>query len=242
MTFFKNKLQNNHSIIANALFLIALVLIDKADPMAIVFAYVFETIIIGLFHIIKLFYIIKNKEPLKRESKGGNFLLIPFFMIHYGIFVAIQSIFLYTAFAINDDRFSTSLSVSNFVEIFYLEGFKLVAFSILASHVASFYFSFLKIKKYENQNLGAYMIKPYLRIFMQQFLAIIPFFFWFFMNSVGLVAAILLIIIRMVLDYYLATIAKDSKKINTLAIRIMDKNKPEELPKIEATLKVFFEE
>lgn len=86
------------------------------------------------------------------------------------------------------------------------------------------------------------MIKPYLRIFMQQFLAIIPFFFLFFMNSVGLVAAILLIIMRTVLDYYLATIAKDSKKIKALAIRIMDQNKPEELPKIEATLKVFFEE
>lgn len=240
--FFKNKLQNNPSIIANALFLIALVLIGKADPMAIVFAYVFETIIIGLLHIIKLFYIINNNEPRKRESKAGNFLLIPFFLIHYGIFVAIQSIFLYTAFAINDDRFSTSLSFSNFVEIFHLEGFKLVALSILARHLASLYFSFLKTKMYENQNLGAYMIKPYLRIFMQQFLAIIPFLFLFFTNAVGLIAAILLIIMRTILDYYLTIIAKDSKKIKALAIRIMDQNKPEELPKIEATLKVFFEE
>ncbi|NHN28034.1 hypothetical protein FIA58_020340 [Flavobacterium jejuense] len=240
--FFKNKLQNNPSIIANALFLIALVLIGKVDPMAIVFAYVFETIIIGLVHVVKLFYIIRNNKPGKRESKVGNFLLIPFFIIHYGIFVAIQSIFLYTAFAINDDRFSTSLSFSNFVEIFHLEGFKLVALSILATHVASLYFSFLKTKKYENQNLGAYMIKPYLRIFMQQFLAIIPFLFLFFTNAVGLTAAILLIIMRTILDYYLTTIAKDSKKIKALAIRIMDQNKPEELPKIEATLKVFFEE
>lgn len=142
--FFKNKLQNNPSIIANALFLIALVLIGIADPMAIVFAYVFETIIIGLLHIIKLFYIIKNKEPGKRESKAGNFLLIPFFIIHYGIFVSIQSIFLYTAFAINDDRFSTSLGFSNFMEIFHLDGFKLVVFSIVSTHLASFYFSFLK--------------------------------------------------------------------------------------------------
>ena len=47
---------------------------------------------------------------------------------------------------------------------------------------------------------------------------------------------------RTILDYYLTTIAKDSKKIKALGIRIMDQNKPEELPKIEATLKVFFEE
>jgi hypothetical protein len=241
-SFIQNKFRNNPSPLANALFLIALVLIGKADPMAIVFAYVFETVIIGLLHIIKLFYIIKNNKPGKRESKVGNFLLIPFFIIHYGIFVSIQSIFLYTAFAINDDRFSTSLSISNFIDIFYLEGFKVVALSIILNHLSSFYFSFLKTKKYENQNLEAYMIKPYLRIFLQQFLAIIPFFFLIYINHIGLSAAVLLIIMRAILDYYLTTIAQDSKKIKALALRIMDPKKPQELPKIEATLKVFFEE
>lgn len=242
-SFLNKKLHNsNPSIVANALFLIALLLVGKADPMAIVFAYVFETIIIGLVHVVKLFYIFKNNKPGKRESKVGNFLLIPFFIIHYGIFVAIQSIFLYTAFAINDERFSTSLSFSNFVQIFHLEGFKLVVLSILATHIASFYFSFLKVKKYNQQHLGAYMVKPYLRIFLQQFLAIIPFFFLFFMNAVGIVAAILLILMRTLLDYYFLSIAKDAKKIKALALRIMDQKKPEELPKIEATLKVFFEE
>ena len=86
------------------------------------------------------------------------------------------------------------------------------------------------------------MVKPYLRIFIQQFLAIIPFFFLIFMDSVSVLAAVLLIIMRTILDFYLATIAKNPDKINKLAKRIISKNKPEELSDIEQSLKVFFEE
>lgn len=239
---FQNNTQANNSIFIQAIFLIVLLLIGKADPMAVVFAYVFETIIIGCIHVLKLFYVVANNEPEKGSSKIADYFSIPFFLIHYGAFAAIQSVIIYTVFAINDDRFSTSLSLSNFVDIFNLEGFNLIVLSIVVSHLASFYFNFIRNKKYKRQDLGLYFIKPYLRIFVQQFLAIVPAFFLYFTNSVGIVAAILLIIIRAFLDFNFIRISSNPVKIKKIAKLIVNKNKPEELPEIEKTIKTLFEE
>jgi hypothetical protein len=93
--FLQNQSKTNNAILLNAFFLIALLLSGKANPMAIVFAYVFETIIIGLIHAVKLFYIIRyDNEPGKVEKKLVNFASIFFFLIHYGFFVAIQTVFI----------------------------------------------------------------------------------------------------------------------------------------------------
>lgn len=241
LLYFQNQSKTNNAILLNAVFLIALLLLGKANPMAIVFAYVFETIIIGLIHALKLFYIISNdNEPRKTEAKIFNFASIFFFLVHYGFFVAIQSLFLYTAFAINDDRFSTSLSLNNFKVIFSLEGFYVVVASIVLTHLAEFYFNFIKNRKYFNQNLESYFIKPYLRIFVQQFLAIIPFFFLFITKCVGVIAAILLVITRAFLDYYLNETSKKPERIRKIA-QFLTKGKPEELEKAEKKLTSFFE-
>lgn len=239
--FFLNYSKTNDALLLNALFLIALLIIGQANPMAIVFAYVFETIIIGVMHIIKLFFVIKYNEPKKGESKFANYFSILFFMIHYGAFVAFQSVIIYTGFAIKDDRFSTSLKLSNFTDIFNLEGFKVVAVSIILTHITMFYYNFYRKKKYNNQEMGAYFAKPYLRIFVQQFLAIIPFFFLYFNDHVGVFAAILLIVMRTYLDYYMSSVSKNPEKIKNIAQRFVS-NKPEELPKIEASLKAFLED
>ncbi|WP_438966276.1 DUF6498-containing protein [Flavobacterium sp.] len=241
LPFLQNQSKTNNVILINAVFLIALLLSGKANPMAIVFAYVFETIIIGIIHAVKLFYIIRyDNEPGKVETKLINFASIFFFLIHYGFFVAIQSIFLYVAFAINDDRFSTSLNPNNFLVIFKLEGFYLVAISVILTHLVEFYFNFLKNKKYLNQNFGSYFSKPYLRIFIQQFLAIIPSFFLFFTDHVGIIAALLLILMRAFLDIYMNQIAKNPQKIKKIA-KFLTKAKPEEYEKTEKIVTSFFE-
>lgn len=242
LTSFQNKAVTNKALIFNALFLIFMLAVGKADPMAVVFAYVFETVIIGILHLVKLGVIIRHNKPEQGSSTLFDYFVIPFFLIHYGAFVAIQSIIIYTIFAIKDERFSTSLSLNNFANIFNLEGFKWVALSLFVSHIFSLYFSFIKRKKYQNQSLGAYVIKPYLRIFIQQVLAIVPAFFLIYMEKVGVIGAVLLIVLRTALDYYFAVIASNPAKLNRLALLLLDKNKPNELQKIEQSLKAFLEE
>ena len=240
--FFLSNSKPNNSIFIQAIFFIAIIIMGLADPMAIVFAYVFETIVIGLIHILKLFYVIRNNNPKKGLDKLKDYFSIPFFLIHYGAFVVIQSVIIYTAFALYDDRFSTSLSLSNFLDIFNLEGFNIVALSIIISHLFSFSFLFLKKEKYKNQDSSLYFIKPYLRIFIQQFLVIVPMFFLIFTNYVGMLAAIFLIVIRTFLDFYIAELSSCNDKVKKLALMMLDKNKPEDLPNIEKTLKVLLEE
>lgn len=239
---FKYNRQTQLVIIINALFLILLLVLGKADPMAIVFAYVFETIIIGVFHFVKLFFIAVSNKYQDLSAKFFSYFGTFFFLFHFGGFVAIQSLIIYTAFAIKDNRFSTSLRLSNFTDLFYLEGFEIIALSVIIAHIASFYFSFLMTKKYKHTTVDLYMVKPYIRIFIQQFLAIIPLFFLYFTDKVGIVAAILLIAMRAILDLVFSYIAQSPAHINVLAQKIVSKEKPQELPEIEASLKTFFEE
>lgn len=226
----------------NALFLIGLLFIGKVDPMAVVFAYVLETIIIGVFHVGKLILILRHNPVEKTQSTLTAYFTIPFFLLHYGFFVAIQSVFIYIGFAIKDERFSTSLQASNFLSILSLEGFYWVFLSLIATHSIQFYFHFYKNKKYNEYSLNRYFMKPYLRIFIQQFLAIIPFFFLIIYDHVGIIAALLLIGMRTFLDVYLSELARHPEKLDKVARSLMKTNQHEELPEIKKTLQVFLED
>ena len=238
---FLNQNNSNRIVVLNTLFLIALLVTGNANPMAIVFAFVFETVIIGLIHIVKLICLIPYGDDQSRtQSKFLKVALIGFFLIHYGFFVFIQSTFLYLAFTLFDTRFSTSLSFDNLKVILQLEGFYFAMLSISLGHIVEFFFNFIKNKKYKDLNFIKYYPKPYLRIFIQQFVAIIPFFFLFFGNSVGFIAALMLILIRAFMDLYLNGISRKPARLDKIT-RYLSKEKPEEYEKVKEMLLVFFE-
>ena len=214
---FQNQSRTNQVLLLNALFLAILVLTEKADPMAIVFAYVFETVVIGFFHVLKLSIIMKHNPSKKEESSITRVFMLVFFIIHFGFFILIQTLFIYIAFAINDDRLSTSLSSKILVNIIQLPGFKLVMAAIFITHLIDYFLDFIKNKKYENQNVELYFVRPYIRVFVQQLLAIIPFFFLLFSAKVGIIAALLLISLRTVLDFYFNRMEKNNNKTDRLA-------------------------
>lgn len=235
---FQNQSRSNQALILNALFLAVLVLNGMADPMAIVFAYVFETLIIGFFQVIKLFSIIKHNQDDKSKSIGSQFVIIPFFMIHFGFFILIQTLFIYMAFAIQDDRLSTSLSSKMLTTILEFSGFKIVMTFIFITHLIDYLADFLKNKKYLHQDIGLYFIKPYTRIFIQQFLAIIPFFFLLFEAKVGVVAALLLIALRTLLDFYLNRMERNKKSSKVFDSNLVD-DKPLQIKEMERSLNRF---
>jgi hypothetical protein len=219
---FQNQSRSNQVLLLNALFLAILVLIGKADPMAIVFAYVFETIVIGFFHVLKLNAIMKHNPEKKEVSKTSKIFMITFFSIHFTFFILIQTLFIYIAFAIQDDGLSTSLSSKILTNFFELSGFKIVMTTIFITHLIDYAADFLQYKKYRNQDVELYFIKPYIRIFIQHFLAIIPFFFLLFDAKVGVVATLLLIVLRTLLDFYLNWIEKNKKQSEAISSRLFD--------------------
>ena len=239
-TSFLNRSNTKWVIIINAVFLTALLLTGRANPMAIVFAYIFETVIIGVIHVVKLFFVIRySNQPGIVEKGIVNYALILFFIFHYGFFIFIQSSFLYMVFFFENNK-SITINLESIRVIMNLKGFYIAMISISFVHVIELFFNFIKNKRYYHQDMKKYFSKPYLRIFIQQFVVIIPFFFMIFSSQIGLVAALLLITIRTTIDFYLNDTSKRPERIEKIA-RFLTKKKPQEYEETKESLKVFLD-
>ena len=64
------------------------------------------------------------------------------------------------------------------------------------------------------------MFKPYLRIFIQQIVVIISFFFIVFDNGAGLIAAVLLIVFRLIVDLFFESIKENSAILDSLSVKL----------------------
>lgn len=215
----------------SAIYLFILLFLGLADAMVIVFAYFLETIIIGVFNVLKLFFTIryskvKNKNPDMGISGYG---LILFFMFHYGFFIGVQSVFGFSLFSFGDKGLIKEpfFILDNYETILQLEGIKYALPAIIFMHLGKFIFDFLKNKKYLKFSTDDIMIKPYVRIFIQQFVVIIAFFFMAF-NQTGIIAAILLISFRLVIDLVLEAIKENSKTLDVLAEKLENKKTSKE--------------
>ena len=84
----------NKNVWLTALFYIALIIIGKLSATEFVIVYALETIIIGVFHAIRMLTItfLSNKMI---NDKGKGIGLTLFFLVHYGFFVFIQTTFFF---------------------------------------------------------------------------------------------------------------------------------------------------
>lgn len=192
----------NKNVWLTALFYIALILIGKLSATEFVIVYALETIIIGIFHAIKMLTITFLSKEMKND-KGSGLGLTLFFLVHYGFFVFIQTTFFFVFLSIGDNRISDSFGLSNLFTVLQFEGVQLALGLMFSTHVFKYWFNFYKNQRYEQMNIALYMFQPYVRIIIQQFVAIIPGFFVIFGNG-GFAVAIVLILIRTIVDAFLA--------------------------------------
>ncbi|MEZ4786979.1 MAG: DUF6498-containing protein [Flavobacterium haoranii] len=195
---------DNKNVWLTALFYIALILIGKLSATEFVIVYALETIVIGIFHAIKMLTITFFSDSMKNDKAKGVGLTL-FFLVHYGFFVFIQTTFFFVFLSMGDDRISDSLGVSNFLNVLQFEGVQIALVLMIISHAFKFWFNFYKNKRYQEVELALYMFQPYVRIIIQQFVAIIPGFFIILGNG-GYAVAIVLILIRTTVDLYLTKI------------------------------------
>ena len=143
----------------------------------VVFIYVVETVIIGLLNIFKMAFctVMQSGEAGSQSSMIVHLLkifMIPFFIIHYFFFIAIQSVFVFS--------FLKNQSAANFLEIplsFWQtinsnSELSISILSILFSHIFSFLLNYIGNKEYARIGLPILMFMPYIRIFIQQFVVI----------------------------------------------------------------------
>lgn len=215
----------NFNVFLKPFFFLTLLLIGEMSPTEILILYALETIVIGLFHVIKMFFINFLTDRDYKQRLLGVFYLF-FFSFHYGIFVFVQTTFFFVFLSMEDAGITDSFGLENIKTILQLPGFMVGFAFMVISYALRFWFVFYHSGYYRTVSLETYIFQPYLRIFIQQFVAILPGFFIIFGNA-GLVAAVILIIIRAVTDYYLNKMRGDSVYF-TKAFNFLFKKKIEE--------------
>ena len=189
----------NQFIWLSALALIILLLSGIADPFAIVMAYFLETFIIGLFHFFKMI-LVSRRSMTQRLNPGKNpWYLIPFFLFHYSFFIVVQSIFVFVIFQFADSNIRGPFDlISNYL---YVLGYKGIGYGLLVMILFMLlhnYYSFYRNNAYHLHTVDSLFFQPYLRIFIQQFTVIMAMFFVAFVSS-GTIAALILILLRLLL-------------------------------------------
>ncbi|MFA5856490.1 MAG: DUF6498-containing protein [Candidatus Pacearchaeota archaeon] len=176
----------------------------------ILILYWLESGIIGFFTIFKIMLSngdlnYKNDKPIKLNLTLKIFLkliLIPFFIIHYSIFMLVHLMFIY---------FISTLTKSP-IQPFYL-AMILLLYSIifLISHGLSFINNFIIKKEYEKISPNVAMASPYLRIIVMH-LTILLGTFLFVIIGIPRIGSTLIIILKTLLDLFFHY--KEHQKMN----------------------------
>jgi len=186
------------------------VLFLKWNFLHVIFLYVIETVIIGLFNVAKI--IISQKGVIKIKIKDIDFsdpnalgsknteeypgcmkiVIIPFFLVHYNAFVLVQTVFFYFI--------STHLGEQEFnLQDFFNVDYILNILFIVGSHAYSFIQNYVKKEEYLKVSLSGLMIYPYKRVIIQQAAVIIGSFIIFFLKA-PIIFMIVLIMLKMYFD------------------------------------------
>lgn len=218
--------KENMFIWFSALYLLFFLFYGKISAIEILFAYFIETIIIGIFNALKMFCCAKYGN-----SKGYGFIF--FFLVHYGFFVAIQSIFGFALFSIGDTNLIKEpfQLVKNYTTIMSLSGILYALPALIFTQLGKLFFDFIANKKYMLFTTEEMLFKPYMRIVIQQFVVLFAFFFMVFSNA-GLIAAVLLILFRCFIDLVFEAIRLNSKVLDILSEKLAnEKTTKEEIKK-----------
>jgi hypothetical protein len=227
----------NALIWLNAGFLLILLLTGVAEPFTIVMVYFFETLLIGLMQLFKMAITAQYGRAQRQEpGKSGGKML--FFIVHFSFFVAVQSIFVFALFELIDENIKEPFKlITNFKYVLSYDGIGyslLVVFFFLALQT---YLNFFHNKKYNEFTVDQLIVQPYLRIVIQQFVAIFSVFVGVLSPS-GLILALILMGFRLFVDLSLNYIGNNVERKEKIA-NALSKDTPEKAPEIRKVLDLF---
>ena len=142
--------------------------------------YCLETIIIGFFTLVRLFIAgISGRTTDTWETQGGAKLKQPFwffmlfFMVHYGLFVAIQMGIFFSVSGIGDENGITFWNFfSKWPSLLTKDAYIMLGVFII-SYSFRLISDFILTGEYKTSSLGYLMFQPYGRIFIQQVTVIV---------------------------------------------------------------------
>lgn len=184
--------------------------------------YCVETIIIGMYNVLKMavagFY--KNKHEWgsiagdKKVVQPAWFFIL-FFIVHYGIFVFVQfNIFASVSGWTNGIGFALFANIPNLLTDYS----KLVLYIFIAIYGLQMMIDFVAGGKYKTSSLGLLMFQPYARIFVQQFVVIAGSMFLHF--NAGKIFMLIFVAIKIYAEVFLnfEKLLEMSEKKNQLEV------------------------
>lgn len=142
------------------------------SALAVVLSYVLETVVVGGYTLLRMAF--------AKNNRWSALFYAPFFVVHYGLFVGVQSVFLFMGAGEGAaDTFDWQAG-----ELFWVVG------GFVLSHGQSFLIHYLWGGLYKEASPSTEMARPYARIFIQQFAAI----FGFTLLGEGAMGAALIIV------------------------------------------------
>lgn len=166
--------QGDWSLIIANLIPVAGVWIFNWSAKDVFLVYCFETIIIGFFTLLKLLItglLVRPKDVWQNQgtvSKQPFWLFMLFFLLHYGLFVAVQMGIFFSVSGIGDEH---GITFSNFFmkwPSLLTNGTYLMLGIFIISYAFRLVSDFILSGEYKNSSLGYLMFQPYGRIFIQQ--------------------------------------------------------------------------
>jgi len=128
----------------------------------LILLYWMENVVIGVFNVVKMASL-QGASPLDTAVK---FFIIPFFTFHYGMFTAVHGIFVLSMFgdeAVNKNVVSP-LDVFTNAQIFSIEAMPIALSLLAASHLAAYYYDFIRNGAYLRSTTKELMHAPYKRV------------------------------------------------------------------------------
>lgn len=140
-------------------------------PESVFICYALETIIVGVFNVFKLITVYRFGQPPSASETGVTGLaIIPFFLVHYYLFVAVQlSIF----FAGSTGTFGPLGVVEHIVQYLGQNSFNASLGVYVLNSAVLFVTDFLLPGKYTARSMNEQMFEPYPRIVIQQFVVLL---------------------------------------------------------------------
>jgi hypothetical protein len=148
-----------------------------------------ENVIVGCFNVGRMW--------MAGDDEGGKWAVIPFFIVHYGMFTAIHGMFVIAIFAgdLGDSWFTPTLVRQMVAD----SGIGPAALALAASHGYSFVVNYLRGGEFRTATLRTLMAQPYTRVVVLHMTII---FGGFLIVSLGqpVAALALLIVLKVVID------------------------------------------
>ena len=174
------------------------------DARQVFLVYCLETIIIGVFNVLKMAAVTILVKPKDEWQNAGNttmqsgWFFIIFFTLHYGIFVFVQTQIFFAVSGLVKDN-SIFGKYAQIPTLLGRDG-SLLLFIFIAYYLMQTVYEFFIRGRYKTISMGRLMFEPYGRIIIQQFVVIIGSMFLSF--GAGKIFILIMVIVKILFEVF----------------------------------------